>query len=100
MASGQRAPLAVLRPLAPEREDVEVAIQPALAPEDQKRACDLPLEVRLVVLEVDGRAGAVVLARRVDAGGVGEAALVLRERLRREEVISATAPRAQVQAHE
>ena len=77
-----------------------MAVEPSLAPQHEERAGQLVVEIGLVVLEVDRSTGAVVLAGGMDACSVAEAALVLRERLRREELITAAAPRTQVPAEE
>ena len=73
---GPRAPdVQRARPVAPDH--------PALPPQHQARRGD-PVAgggARRVVLEVDRRAGAVVLDHRVAGGGVGEHPLVLAQRL-------------------
>ena len=71
-------------PLAP---DVERVLRPpadhaVLAPDDQGGHLDLAVDVGAVVLQVDRRARPVVLQHRVPGVGVGEAALVLGQRLR------------------
>ena len=73
---------------APQRERiVEAADDAARAPQHEQLAGDLLAggARRAVVLEVDRRRGAVVLARGVDRVGAAEAALVLGERFRLDE---------------
>ena len=82
--------------LAPGREDVEVFLHDAaLAPEREKWAFDPPVEVGLVMGQVDRGRGAVVLAGGMDRRGVAEAAQIFGQRLRGVDVASrAPTPRS------
>jgi hypothetical protein len=65
--------------LPPDRQHVVGGADPGCAPQDEHRAADPAFRVGGVVDQVDGGAGAVVLAGRVDRGRI-EAAPVLRDR--------------------
>src|ERR687891_2157178 len=88
--------LRVVGPVAPDRQHVgAVAERAALAPEHEDGARDAPpATVALVELEVDRRAGPVVLADRMDRPRVAQAAEVLLERVRGEQLPA----RAEVEA--
>src|SRR5262249_32497638 len=71
VARGQSFARHVRRVVAPDRQDVvEAAHRAALAPERHERTCDPLPTIGFVVLEIDRRAGAVVLAHRVDVRGI------------------------------
>src|ERR1051325_3553636 len=78
VAAGERAAAHVGRDLAPVFQAVEERLDHALlSPEREQRHADLPRQVLLVVHQVDGGGGAVVLAGRVDGARVLERAHVL-----------------------
>src|SRR4051812_14142634 len=80
MAARQWLALDVRRVFLPGVEYVvEGSHRPLGAPEGEDRAADADAVVCRVVLEVDGGCGPVVLAHRMQSGGVREAAQVLGE---------------------
>ena len=76
----------------------ELVHDAALTPEHLNGTFDAPCGVGAVVLEIDRRRGAIVLAHRVDRAWEGEAALVLGERARIEERRAVRAPAAELRA--
>src|SRR5579863_6952684 len=46
--------------------------RPLFGPEDEQRTLNLLIQVRLVVRQIDGRGRPVVLANRMDRGGIAE----------------------------
>jgi hypothetical protein len=64
--------------LPPHRQHVErfphISIR---GPQSQQRASDLVVQVGLVMLQIDGGSGAVILAHAVHSGGIAETAQVL-----------------------
>jgi hypothetical protein len=86
MTAGQRVAVGLDRVLAPDREHVVVmaADEAVLAPQREQRGGHLlpPRGGRVVVGQVDGGGGAIVLAGAVDRGRVAEAPQVLVHGLR------------------
>src|SRR5207247_1409331 len=71
--------------LLPGRDDVEHAAGiSAFGPQHAHWTGDLAGTICSVVLEIDGSAGAVILASRVDGGGIFEAAQIFSIRFRRD----------------
>jgi hypothetical protein len=60
---------------------IETPDRPAFAPQHEQRTRHLLRAIRIGVIEIDRRAGAIVLARRVNRRRILEAAQVLGERL-------------------
>ena len=88
-----RQPVLGAAQVAPDLQDiVETPHRAALAPQHQQRAAHLLRAVRARMLQINRGARAVVLARRVDRGGVGEAPEILRKRLGRERIRAAGRP--------
>src|SRR5919109_2694226 len=88
VAAVERAPVDVVRPFAPDLDDVSIQLGelPAAAPEHEDRAGDaLRAAVDLVQGAVVRRTGAVVLTHRMDRLRPARTAVVL-ERFRREEL--------------
>lgn len=81
VTAGQGGPFDRLEMRAPDgRHIVKLADQPLCPPKRQKRHRAQCAFVRTVVIEVNTRRGAVILAGGVNAGGVGKAADVFGQR--------------------
>ena len=73
VARGQSLAAHLLRPLPPDAEHVVGPPDEALgAPKRQKRAVDPPIQILLVVSEVDRGRGAIVLAGGMDRRRIGD----------------------------
>ena len=75
---GMPLPVTFARALAPDRQHVVEPVHRAVVgPKHVQRTADPLVEIRLVVLQVDRRARAIVLAHRVHACGRAVRALIL-----------------------
>ncbi len=95
MSRRQRLAADIRRNRAPVAQRREQAVDDALgAPQREQRTAHLAArsDIRVVVLEVDRRRGAIVLARRVNGCRRGKAALVFGQRARIEMLESGSQP--------
>ena len=80
-------------PFPPAGKDIELPFHHAVqAPEYVHRAADFPLDIRLVMKQIDRGGGAVVLAAGVNDIRILETALIVFERFRRENLKPAFTP--------